>query len=139
MSWKIILKNYKPLAHGVEGAKQVDKTKNRKFDYVDPAKYAPKGRGEPLHPKFQTNFGTSRVDYQMKEPTKMGDTYKLPSLMNLSGASLTNPDGSQRTVSQVIEETKDDPMNSIMLHFLRDDGKNPDTMTIQEYEQWRLN
>ena len=140
MSWRNILKNYKPLAHGVKGDKAEGKRKGPLYqhDYVDPGKYAPKGRGEPISPEFQTNFGTSRVDYEMNEPTKMGDTYGIPSLASNTNVSLTNPDGSPRTVSQFLEEkTPADPMDDLLLNMLRQDGKNPDTMTLQEYEKYR--
>ena len=80
MSWKKILKNYKPLAHGVKGAKAEGKRKGPLYqhEYVDPGKYAPKGRGEKVKPEFAANFGTTMVDEDMKEPTRMGDTYVSP-------------------------------------------------------------
>tara|TARA_S200002703_G_scaffold19634_1_gene15923 strand:+ start:162 stop:524 length:363 start_codon:yes stop_codon:yes gene_type:complete len=110
MSWQNILKNYKPLAHGVEGAKE-------------------------------RNVGTSSVDYEMKDPTPRGKGFGSQGLGS-KNLVLTNSDGSPRTVSQHLELARNNKvtplkrwMGKFTIQQLKGLGKNPDTLTLQEYKQ----
>lgn len=118
MSWKTILKNYKPMGHAVQGQRNMGRQMK-----------------DPTPHNRQLDFDVSRLEFDMKNPTKMGDTYELPTLWDNNPKTLKNPDGSPKTVSQYIQENKS-PINDIAVFNLKREGKNPDTMTIQEYEQY---
>lgn len=152
MSWKEILKNYKPLAHAVEGAKKEGKEKI--WGKIADAKYAPKYYGDKTkvpyeerfnNPneagKYEKNFGLTRLDTNLRNPTPRGQGWNAQGLRS-KNLVLTNSDGSPRTVTQHNEEYGNtEGMNKWLgrldVNRIKRLGKNPDTMTLQEYVQLR--
>jgi len=151
MSWKEILKNYKPLAHAVEGARKEGKEKV--WGKIADAKYAPKYNpktydyyGEQFNNpeeagKYEKNYGLTRLDQNLRNPTPRGQGWEAQGLRS-KNLVLTNSDGSPRTVSQHNKEIGQGKLANKWLGILDDKGikrlgKNPDTMTLQEYVQLR--
>ena len=152
MSWKEILKNYKPLAHAVEGARKEGKEKI--WGKIAEDKYAPKYNpktydyyGEQFNNpeeagKYEMNRGLTRLDHNLRNPTPRGQGWQAQGLRS-KNLVLTNSDGSPRTVSQHNEEYEKQNqgvnkwLGRLDVNTIKRLGKNPDTMTLQEYVQLR--